>query len=123
MALQQTETFTPDNHFAGTQVQPVVADEVVIASGSGVVVRGTVLGIVTATGKYKPVDSSKSDGTENPVAVLAETVDATSADAVAPGYFTGEYNSRALVFGGTDTAADHIDAARARGLFFKDTVA
>ena len=122
MALQETETFIPDNLFAGTQVQPVVADEVVIATGAGVVVRGTVLGLITASGKYAPVDSSKSDGSQSPVAVLSETVDATSADAVSAGYFTGEFNSRALVFGGTDTAATHTAAARARGLFFKDTV-
>lgn len=40
------EVFTPDNLFAGN-VQPVVTEAVTIASGAGVLVRGTVLGRIT----------------------------------------------------------------------------
>lgn len=122
MALQETYTTGADNLFAGTQVQPVVADEVVIAEGSGVVVRGTALGKVTASGLYVPVDSIAEDGSDEVVAILAETVDATDGDVATAGYFTGEFNQNALVFGGTDTFEAHKDAARARGIFFKDTV-
>lgn len=39
-------TFTPDNLLAGSQM-PLVDDQVVIASGEGVLARGTVLGQVT----------------------------------------------------------------------------
>lgn len=117
----EKNSFEPDNLFAG-HVQPVVADEVTVVSGAGVLVRGTVLGKITASGKVNKVDSTKSDGSQTIYAILAEDVDATSADVAAPAYFTGEYNSRAVVFGGTDTVATHADAARARGIFFKDTV-
>lgn len=123
MSLQETYTTGADNLFAGTQVQPVVADEVVIASGAGVVLRGTALGQVTATGLFVPVDSSAEDGSDTVVAILAADVDATSGNAPGPGYFTGEFNQNAIIFGGTDTFADHKDAARARGIFFKSTVA
>lgn len=119
MAMQETYTLNADNLFAGTQVQPVVADEVIVASGAGVLVRGTALGL-DADGKYNIVDSG-GDVTAV-VAILAETVDATSEDRPAPAYFTGEFNKNSIVFGGTDTADDHIDAARARGIFFKDAV-
>lgn len=119
MAMQETYTHGADNLFAGTQVQPVVADEVIVASGGGVVVRGTAIGL-NAAGKYEIVDS---DGTvTDVVAILAETVDTTDGDKAAPAYFTGEFNKNSIVFGGTDTADDHLDAARARGIFFKDAV-
>ena len=57
-------------------------DEIIIASGSGVVEVGAVLGKVTASGKYKPVAPGASDGTEVASRISLEKVDATSADAV-----------------------------------------
>lgn len=57
-------------------------DEVVIASGSGVVEVGAVLGKVTASGKYKPLAPGASDGTQVASRISLEKVDATSADAV-----------------------------------------
>ena len=57
-----------------------------LAAGSGVVVTGTVLAKVTATGKYVPAAASGADGSQTAVACLivgdaqATSVDATSAD-------------------------------------------
>jgi len=42
---------------------------------------GSVLGIVTASGKYKLSSDSGTDGSQVAVAVLLEAVDATAADA------------------------------------------
>ncbi len=55
-------------------------DTVVIASGAGVLDFGTVLGKITASGKYKKHTNGASDGTETAVAVLISRVDATSVD-------------------------------------------
>ena len=77
-----------------TYTEPVRASEVIlyeaegtlsresitIVSGTGVVIVGTVLGKVTATGKYSYYDNSNSDGTETAIAIALEKVDATSAD-------------------------------------------
>lgn len=115
------EIHTPDNLFGGN-VAPVVADKGLIVSGAGALTRGTVLGLVTASGKLTIVDSSKSDGTETPYAVLAEDVDATSADKTCAVYLTGEFNIDKLVFGGSDTAATHKVNARKIGIFFKNTL-
>lgn len=60
-------------------------DEITIASGQGVLVAGTVLGKVTATGKYIAYDDNNSDGSQTAAAILYATVDATSADAKAVG--------------------------------------
>ncbi len=58
-------------------------EEVIILSGSGVVESGTVVGKVTASGKYKPVTVAASDGSQNAAGIVLERVDATSADAPA----------------------------------------
>ncbi len=57
-------------------------DEDVLASGSGIVVIGTVLGCVTATGKFKPLAPAASDGTQTAAAVILQNADATSADKI-----------------------------------------
>lgn len=55
-------------------------EEIVIASGAGVLAIGTVLGRITASGKYVLHDNALSNGAEAAAAVLGEAVDATSAD-------------------------------------------
>lgn len=55
-------------------------DEDVLASGSGVVRLGTVLGKVTSSGKFAPLDPAASDGTKVAAAIILETADATSED-------------------------------------------
>lgn len=55
-------------------------DDETLASGSGIVKIGTVLGKVTTTGKFKPFAPGATDGTENVAAIILETADATSAD-------------------------------------------
>lgn len=116
-----SEVFIPDNLFAGN-VMPVVTEAVTIASGAGVLTRGTVLGRITASGKCVAVNSGNADGSQDPYAVLAHDVDATAADAVASVYLTGEFNEDELSFGGTDTADTHRVACRKIGIFFKKAV-
>ena len=61
-------------------------DTITIASGSGVVLAGTVLGKVTASGKYVPYnDDGTDDGSRTAAAILLADVDATSADTTAVG--------------------------------------
>ena len=57
--------------------------EITIVSGAGSLGVGTVLGKVTANGKYTASDPAAGDGSEVAVAVLLDDVDATSADQVA----------------------------------------
>lgn len=52
----------------------------VIASGSGVLKPGAVLGRLTASGKYVPFDPDAETGAETAAAILWEGCDATSAD-------------------------------------------
>lgn len=122
MSLTATEVFNKDNIFAASQVQPVVATAATVLSGEGVLKRGSVMGKVSLSGKLKLVNSSEDDGSQHPYGILADDVDATSADATGVIFLTGEFNSDALIFDGTDTASTHESEARKIGLFFKKNV-
>ncbi|MHB0864750.1 head decoration protein [Paenibacillus sp. SEL3] len=120
-----------DNLYAGG-VEPKTVIAIIVKAGSGVVKRGTVLGResqLAETDPYAgtpitvPVDSSKTGGIENPYCILAdEEVDATTKDARAVAYTSGEFNRDALKFGGTDTVAKHEVAMRNIGLITKRVV-
>lgn len=56
-------------------------DAVTIAAGAGLLQPGTVLGKITASGKFTPATDAAADGSETAAAVLAYAVDATGADA------------------------------------------
>lgn len=51
-----------------------------LASGSGIVKIGTVLGKVSASGKFKPLAPGASDGTQIAAAVILQYADAPAAD-------------------------------------------
>jgi hypothetical protein len=114
------EIYTPDNLFAG-HTMPKVTDSGVIAAGQNLP-RGAVLGKVTADGKLKLLDKNATDGSQNVYAILAEAVDATSADKTAAIYLTGEFNENALILASGTTVADIKTAARALGIFIKSAV-
>jgi len=57
-------------------------DEITIASGSGDIEVGEVLGKVTASGKYKPLAPGASDGTQIAARISLQTANAAAADAV-----------------------------------------
>ena len=95
----------PNDIFAATKPDPV-SEGVTIASGSGVLVRGTVLGKITASGKYTTSLSAASDGSQTPYRILGEDVDATSADMKAPAFLAGNFRSDMLTIGtGHDAAS------------------
>lgn len=96
------------------------------ASGAGVVAPYTILGKVTATGKYVPYASGASDGSQNPVRIAppvtnqdsTTSIDATSADVVNMAWATGCFNPD-LCSNYDATAAATLEA---RGIFFKEAL-
>lgn len=81
---------------------PVVHLGKTIVSGEGVLVKGTVLGKITANGKLAAYDNGASNGTETAKYILAEKVDATAEDAAAVVWATGEFKESKLT--GIDAA-------------------
>lgn len=54
-------------------------DEITVVAGADLKV-GSVLGLITASGKYSLSDPAAVDGSETPVAVLLQDADAAAAD-------------------------------------------
>ena len=100
---------------------PRVARLVNVTAGN--YTRGTVLGKITESGKYKLSVSSVSDGSQIPVAILAENVNAESEDKRAVVYFTGEFNSDALTFDSSFTEDIVTEKLREKSIFIKKTQA
>jgi len=119
--LNTQTSFTPDNLFAGHEI-PVLVKGVTLEAGQGELKRGTVLGKVTATGKYKAVNSANEDGSEVADCILADDVDTTAGDVTAVAYKTGYFNRKALVFGGDDTADTHEQTLRMLGILLSENV-
>jgi Bacteriophage lambda head decoration protein D len=83
---------------------------------------GEVVGIVTASGKLKLCDSASADGSQVAAAVMTKAVDATGGDVTDQDVLiSGEVDGDQLVFGGTDTLADHFDELRDVGIIAVDT--
>lgn len=80
MPLTATENLGAGAFIKSEHSDPIVFDEVTVVSGSGVVKAGTVLGRVTASGKFKPYDNDASDGSEVARVIALHTIDATSSD-------------------------------------------
>lgn len=84
-------------------------DNIVIASGQGVLLPGAVLGKITASGKFVLRDSSANDGSQNAAAILFDRTDATSVDAKAIVVARhAEVRASALIWKSTDNAAAQL---------------
>lgn len=113
-------SYTHDNLIGGDAVN-MVTESIIVDTGN--LVRGAVLGRITATGKYVLSASAAADGSQTPVAILAEDANATTADVVTIGYMTGEFNGTALTLGAGHTLASVAAALRDVGIFIKTNLA
>lgn len=112
MAMQEQETYKPNNLFAARQVMPAVADSLELAKGTAALKRGT---IIDAAGVACGADSEV-------YAVVAEDVDATAEAKSAAVYLTGEFNVADLSAAeGVEVSALKV-AARKVGIFIKENI-
>ena len=72
--------------------------------------------IAAGSGKYVKSLAAATNGSETPIAVAAEDVDASLGDVMGVVYYTGDFNSDAMTFGAGHTAASVKDALRLRGI-------
>ena len=95
--------------FAGSS--DVITKPGTLVSGAGAVVRGQVLALVTASGKFTKHNPGGTGGAEVAVAIAAFPADATSADAAVGVYVAGEFAMDLLVWhASTDTDAERLAA-------------
>ena len=100
-----------------------INEEIIIASGAGILDAGTVIAKITASGKYVVHDTALSNGAELPAnaAILGHSVDATSADVKTAGTVRGPatINGNMLTYKSGMTNAAKIavrNALRVKGL-------
>ena len=113
------EAFIPDQLIAGNH--KLVTDTVTVLSGQ-VIQRGAVLGMITASGKYVLALSASADGSQNPVAIAADTIDASASDALGAIYLAGEFNGSAMTLGTGITLAAAKAALRPLSIYVKTSV-
>lgn len=90
----------------GWEIDPDFTREpITIVTGAGKLVPGTVLGKITASGKFEPSPATGSSGSETAAAILVDAVDATSGDQVAMAIVNGP----ALVYPGHMTFASSVN--------------
>ncbi|HDS2235927.1 TPA: head decoration protein [Klebsiella michiganensis] len=114
----KSSLFLPDQLIAGTL--QLVTDSGIITDGT--YKRGTVLGVVTASGKYTLSVKTATDGSENPVAILVDNVDASTADQNGGLYLMGEFNQNHIIIDASWTLAAIKTALRPLAIFLKDSV-
>lgn len=109
-------TYTPDNLIAGDF--PVIHDPIPLAADLDLK-RGTVLGKITATGKYTTSLSGASDGSQTPTAVLAEDVVTGEEGGTGIGILSGEVLGDALIIGESHTVATVKAALRQVSIYVR----
>ena len=114
--LKDQGSYKPCNLVAGEY--PRIERIITIASGSALT-KGSVLGRVTASGKFSLSASDAGDGSETPDAILAEDVDASAEDKQAVVYFSGEFNETALTLGNGHTLESIRAGLRSKSLFLR----
>lgn len=82
--LDQTELIAGD-HYSQSPIT--------VVSGTAAMVKGQLVGMVTASWKYTDYDPAAADGSEIPRAILNEDVDASAADVSTNALFAGVYNA------------------------------
>lgn len=101
-------SYTPENLLAGES--DVITKPDTIAQ-AGAIAQFTVMGRVTTGGKLVKSVRTASDGSQNPIAIMAEDVDSTPADITAPVYVAGEFLMDSLVWDASwDTEARKLAA-------------
>lgn len=120
-ADQQIGTCEADNLIISGKFQRD-AVSVTIASGEGVLSRGTVIAMSSATGKCVILGTTAGeDETLTPYGIICDEVDATSADAVTTAYRTGHFNKEALIVDDNYTMTDADEAALRNGGIYLDS--
>ncbi len=111
---------TYDELIGGTAVAVMTANVTIAKlSAAATYKRGTLLGVVTASGKYAIVDSAATTGEKVASVVLAKDIEVgTSDDVVATVYTRGIFNREKLIVKAeSDSASTHEEELRKVGIY------
>ncbi len=80
------------------------------------------IAVAAGSGSYKLSAAAATDGSQTPIAVLADDADASGGDVTGPIYLMGEFNANALIFGTGWTAATAKSSLAAQNIYLKSPV-
>ena len=115
-----SETLVQDKLIAGHA--PLKTREITVILGQNLV-RGAVLGKITASGKYNLSLSAAADGSQTPDLILAADCNATAADTKTLAYERGDFNESALTLGAAHTVDTIREGLRVKGITLVKTQA
>ncbi len=115
----QSYTYVPDQLIAGNL--QLVTDTVDIG-GADPLVRGTILGQITATGVYVLSVKTATDGSETPCAVLVDNVSPAGATVRGGIYELGIFNQNRITFDSSWTVPELKNALRPFSIFLRDSL-
>jgi hypothetical protein len=118
--MAETYTNTVDDVVVGDV--DVFSEPETILSGENLA-KWTVVGRVTASGKWVKSLSASSDGSQTPRGILVEAVDASAGDVVGPVYKKGHFDPTKLVYGASHTATTVKAALEGTGIFLREPLA
>ena len=112
------DAFVPDQLIGG-DLKIVTKTETITG---GAFRRGTVLGKITASGKFTIALAAANDGSQVPARILVDDVDASAADALGGTYQMGEFNDRAVTLGDGISLATARAALETQNIYLKSSV-
>lgn len=121
VASFKSDTYTPDRLIASNAAS-LLGEKGTLLAGQNLL-RGALLGRITASGKLVLSLSAAGDGSQTPVAILADDCDATAADKECLFYVRGDFNNRAVIYGAAHTFASVKAGLQAKSIWLVDTVA
>lgn len=80
------------------------------------------IAVSDAVGVYIKCVKTASDGSQTPVAILADDADASAGPVTTGGYLAGEFNAAALIADASWTIPNLVSALRPYGIFAKSSV-
>lgn len=104
MPASFTATATTPDALIANNANLLVHETITLISGQNLL-RGAVLGKITASGKYNLSLSAAVDGSQTPFAILAEDCNAAAGDKVTVAYFRGDFMANKLILGTAHTLA------------------
>jgi Bacteriophage lambda head decoration protein D len=116
-----SNTYSPDQLIAGN-ADELVGEKVTILSGQ-VLLRGAVLGKITASGKYTLSLSAAADGSQTPDYILAEDCDASAGDKAALAYSRGDFIAEKVILGAGHTVTSIKEGLRVKNIVLISSVA
>ena len=108
-ASSSVETYSHDNLIAGNTPAPANDDGTLITGQN--LVRGQIVGRITASGKLTECDNGAVDGSDVPVGIMVHDIDATAADKTCQIYVAGCFHKDELTWHASFDTDPEKDAA------------